>query len=192
VKLRAINVAVPAKASSIPIVKTRRGRWRYSSHAASVTMTADRFASSVALATDVSLIDQCQNDRSPAKLRPTAMSAVRCMRLSCTGFRVGRDSRAHSQRAGAASATRQNADVIGPTSASRTKIGENPIAVAPRISAVRLNALFGEEEADAVRMVAGEDSTRRAARAVRVRGECSRKIPPPSKGRPGGGWGKRR
>src|SRR4051812_35322953 len=125
------------------------------SHAASVTNTAERFASKVALATEVSLIDQCQNDRSPVKLRPTARSAMACG-LSGMVVRARRERRAQIHNAGAASATRQNADVIGPTSARRTKIGEKPIAVAPRISAARLSVVrFGGEGAG---MVAGEDS----------------------------------
>ena len=91
------------------------------------------------------------------------MSAATCQRSRGAAVCVGRESSAHSHSAGAASATRQNADVIGPTSARRTKIGENPIAVAPRISAVKLKALrFGEEGADAARMMAGEDSMGRA------------------------------
>src|SRR3954470_11482615 len=118
-------------------------------------MTAERLASNVAFATEVSLIDQCQNERSPVKLRPTARSAMACG-LSGRVVRVRRDSNAQIQSAGAASATRQNADVIGPTSARRTKIGEKPIAVAPRISAPRLSVVrFGGERAG---MLAGEDS----------------------------------
>ena len=74
--------------------------------------------------------------------------------------RAGRESRAQIHNAGAASATRQNADVIGPTSARRTKIGEKPIAVAPRISAARLSVV--RFEGARAGMVAGEDSMARA------------------------------
>src|SRR3954469_13339395 len=118
-------------------------------------MTAERFASNVAFATEVSLIDQCQKERSPVKLRPTARSAMACG-LSGRVVRARRDNNAQIQSAGAASATRQNADVMGPTSARRTKIGEKPIAVAPRISAAKLSVVrFGSDEAG---MMAGEDS----------------------------------
>ena len=55
----------PASAVTSPARNTRLGLWRNRIHAASVTKIAARLASSVELATDVSLTEKCQKTRSP-------------------------------------------------------------------------------------------------------------------------------
>ena len=59
------SMPTPTRAVTSPARKTRLGFCRNSSHAARVTKIAARLASSVELATDVSLTAKCQNTRSP-------------------------------------------------------------------------------------------------------------------------------
>src|SRR5436190_9665317 len=116
----------PASAVTRPALNTALGRWRQNSHAASVTKSEARFASSVELATEVKRIDQCQKPRSPAKAKPAASSNRQSARALPCG-----DTASSGHSSGAASATRQKALAVGPTSETRTKIGESAMQVAP-------------------------------------------------------------
>src|SRR5687768_7536310 len=86
--------------------------------AASVTITGARLQSNVEFATEVSLRDQCQSVRSPAKNRPEAASN------RYGGAEVARLT--PSQSSGNAMATRQKAVALGPVSLNRTQIGAKP------------------------------------------------------------------
>src|SRR3954468_11071329 len=120
--------ATPASAAARPTRNVALGRSRQKSHIAAVTKSDARLASNVEFATEVKRIDQCQKARSPAKAKPAAMSIGHAAR----GARRERaPSRASGHNSGAASATRQKALALGPTSAMRTKMGESAIQVAP-------------------------------------------------------------
>ena len=95
-----------------------------------------RFDKSVALATVVNWIDQCQNAKSKAKNKPTIRSPLKSENL-CNLFwsRPSGTRIDHRKKNGSDKATRQNAVADGPTSLMRTKIGENPISAAPSSSA---------------------------------------------------------
>src|SRR5919199_3567778 len=125
--------ATPPSASTRPTRKVPLGRLRQKSHIAAVTKSDARFASSVELATEVKRIDQCQKPRSPANAKPAAGNMGHAARPA--GARV--PSRASGHSSGAASATRQKALALGPTSAKRTKMGESAIQVAPASNAAR-------------------------------------------------------
>jgi len=103
-----------------------------------VTKIEARLASSVALATDVAWIDQCQKARSPAKARPAPASSQRSRGLGAPPARGASAAAAHNS--GTASATRQNALAVGPTSAMRTQMGESAMQLAPAKRANRAGA----------------------------------------------------
>ena len=125
--------ATPASAAARPTRNVPLGRSRQKSHIAAVTKSDARLASSVEFATEVKRIDQCQKARSPAKAKPAAKSSGHAAR----GARQRAPSRASGHNSGAASATRQKALALGPTSAMRTKMGESAIQVAPVSNAAK-------------------------------------------------------
>src|ERR1700681_5055551 len=87
---------------------------------------------------------RCQKRRSAAKASPARRIARSRRKAAEGGSPATRASTAaHTQRSGSAPATRQNALANGPTSASRAKIGEIPMASAPRRSAASGKALEG-------------------------------------------------
>src|SRR5215210_32958 len=100
-----------------PVMKVRVGRSRQKIHTASVTKIDARLASKVEFATEVYWIDQCQKARSPAKAKPAARSGFQRRGVGARGA----ENQTSSHRTGAASATRQNALAVGPTSLTRTK-----------------------------------------------------------------------
>src|SRR3982751_3180387 len=132
-------MSTPTSAVASPIVNVALGRSRQKIQTATVTNGAARLASSVAFATDVKRIDQCQNARSPAKAAPAASSHFHCM-----GTLPRSDNTISDQSNGRASATRQNALAVGPTSLSRTKIGDSAMKVAPRNSAGRAGRMAAD------------------------------------------------
>ena len=101
----------------------------------SATHTGDRQASRVALAMDVSRIARCQKNRSPAKKIPEYMTGFEnCIRLSFLFCFFS--STAQASSIGRAYPSLQNALANGPTSASRTNMGEAPIPHAPAARAM--------------------------------------------------------
>jgi hypothetical protein len=102
---------IPAMAATMPTRKVRVTRCRQSTQPASVTKMGARLASSVELATDVYMIDQCHTPRSHAKKMPAPASGPTDMR---TGVGSARSAQIHSS--GAASAVRQKALATGPAS----------------------------------------------------------------------------
>ena len=130
-----------------PATKSARGLSRQSIHAASVTKIGARFASSVALAMLVSMIDQCQTARSPAKKKPAHTSSREGAGFCPSGS--VRAQSAHSHSSGSASATRQKAVETGPVSLTFTKRADVAIAAAPassEITAMRLARSAGTGE----------------------------------------------
>src|SRR5437763_9816270 len=121
----------PASAAARPSRNVALGRSRQKSHIAAVTKSDARLASSVELATEVKRIDQCQKARSPAKAKPAAKS------IGHAALGAREPSRASGHNSGAASATRQKALALGPTSALPTKMGESAIQVAPVSNAAK-------------------------------------------------------
>ncbi len=101
-----------------------------------MTKIEARFASSVELATEVYWIDQCQNARSPANAMPVASKRGRwAFGIFFVSFVFNEKNR--PQSSGTASVTRQNALAVGPTSDTRTQIGDKAMNVAPAKSANR-------------------------------------------------------
>src|SRR5512139_1855932 len=125
-KLGPTRMNIPAIAVTIPTRKTRVTRWRHSTHPASVTKMGARLASSVELATEVYMIDQCHTPRSQAKKTPAPASEAADTRTGAGSARS-----AHSHSRGAASAVRQKALATGPASERRTKIGAKAMAQPP-------------------------------------------------------------
>ena len=93
------------------------------------------FRSSVELATEVNWIDQCQKTRSPANAVPAKSMGIRCGPMKLFSFIVFNEkNNIHSK--GTARQTRQNALAVGPTSDTRTQIGDSAMQVAPANSAI--------------------------------------------------------
>src|SRR5580704_3640021 len=95
-------------------------------------MTGAKFANSVASATVVYVIDQCQNRISPANSTPARPIGSAASLVAGT---ARASKRIHSHSKGSASSSRWKPVATGPSSDRRTKIGENPIAIAPAKSA---------------------------------------------------------
>jgi len=107
-------------------------------HAPKATTRGVVVASSVAFAIEVLRMDRCQKNRSPANRKPIQMMSLASEDALRSGTlppeRVASNfSQPH--RNGIASAMRQKALANGPTSASRTNMGDAPMATAPRTSA---------------------------------------------------------
>ena len=103
-----------------------------------MTNIGAKLARSVALATEVNLIDVCQKAKSPAKKNP-AKSSERISAADC-GLSAECLSRLiHNHKIGKAKTGRQKAVAVGPISDKRTKIGASPIAAAPINKAASAN-----------------------------------------------------
>ena len=97
-------------------------------------------ASNVAFVTEVRRMAKCQAAKSRAKASPaTQIQGERNVPLS----RVLR-CREMIHRIGTASAILQNAVAIGPVAAKRTKMGANPMAIAPPTSNKNEDAITKE------------------------------------------------
>jgi hypothetical protein len=68
-------MTTPASASASPTTKSRETDVRKKSSPMIVTKTGARFASSVALATDVMVIERCHAARSSARITPGRISS---------------------------------------------------------------------------------------------------------------------
>src|SRR6185503_11656887 len=92
---------------------------------------------SVELVTLVNCSDQCQMDKSPVNISPASASMAKSLRFA--GWRnAGSVRRSHpvqSQSSGSAKISRKNAVAVGPVSLNFTRIGANPMPVAPPIRA---------------------------------------------------------
>jgi len=133
-------------ATARPIMKDVLTRDLKSNQAPNVTKIGAILASSVAFATDVMCSDKCHAPRSKAINRPGRARRKQSDSVSGVVSFSSRRSRPSMSRSGkTASARRQKPVASGPTSESRTKIGELPIAIPPTIRAViaRRCALVG-------------------------------------------------
>ena len=92
-----------------------------------------RFASNVEFATDVYLMDQCQNARSPANAMPATSNMGKSVFNAFVCFVFNEKNKIQSS--GTARQTRQNALAVGPTSDTRTQIGDSAMKIAPPNSA---------------------------------------------------------
>src|SRR5690606_8173238 len=141
---------------------------RNSSHEPSVTKTGARLASSVALATAVICSARCQAARSAARKTPGNINRTWSRSPAGRSSAAATDKTFEASMNGSsASATRQKAVAIGPTSDRRTKIGEPPIAAPPTRRAISASRLLAREAA-----VAEVDDTDRI-QAVWRRGSAS-------------------
>ena len=141
-KLARTKTAAPTSARTSPSENPTPSLSRSHNHPASATKIAAKFASSVALATVVNLIDQCQNARSPANSTPGIPSRSQSRRFGARRApgRPGdpRCSSTWAQKIGDAIAMRHIAVADGPRPrfiAIRVRTGANPIAAAPNSSA---------------------------------------------------------
>ena len=125
-----LSKAIPRKASApYPIVLRRTAR-RRKSHERGGTKSTAQLASNVAFVTEVSRMAKCHAARSKANAIPASqVHGERHVSL----WRVFW-CREMIQRIGTASAILQKAVAIGPVAARRTKIGANPMAIAPATS----------------------------------------------------------
>src|SRR3954462_4956970 len=126
-RLACTSRSTPSNAVPRPRANVALGRRPQKIQTTIVTNGAARLARRVEFATEVKRMDQCQKPRSPANASPAAPSSFQ----SIDSGVVRRVASTSSHSSGAASATRQNALAVGPTSARRTKIGESAMKVAP-------------------------------------------------------------
>ena len=127
-----LSRVIPRKANSPhPIVLERIGR-RRKDHEKSGTSNTAQLASKVAFVTDVRRIEKCHAVKSRANAKPA--SQTKGARKVSKGDEASFCSLINIHSTGTARAILQNAVAIGPVVASRTKIGANPIAIAPAAS----------------------------------------------------------